>query len=143
MSVNNTTTTNTPSSGFKGIAPNIFTGDRSQLDAFWNEFCRYRMLNWQNDTMSVPFYWILTILSYMKGPLVEDWVNVVNKELEQHTNTANLGHIVETDEVLWTEFETAFKSAWKDTARLASAYDQLMKLVMKDLDMDMYTAMFE
>jgi hypothetical protein len=32
--------------------------------------------------MSIPFYWILTILSYMKGPLVEDWVNMVNKELE-------------------------------------------------------------
>jgi hypothetical protein len=82
MSVNNTTTTNTPSGRFKGIALNIFTGDQSRSDTFWNEFRRYRMLNCQNDAMSIPFYWILTILSYMKGPLVEDWVNMVNKELE-------------------------------------------------------------
>jgi hypothetical protein len=142
MSVNNTTT-NAPLGGFKGIAPNIFTGDRSRLDAFWNEFCHYRLLNRQNNARSVPFYRILTCLSYMKGPLVEDWVNAIDKELEQRTNTANWGHVAETDEVLWNEFETAFKLAWKDTARSASVYNQLMKLVMKDLDIDTYTATFE
>jgi hypothetical protein len=47
------------------------------------------------------------------------------------------------DKVLWTEFESDFKSAWKDTARSASVYDQLMKLTMKDLNVDTYTAMFE
>jgi hypothetical protein len=101
------------------------------------------MLNRQNNAMSTPFYGILMALSYIKGPLVEDWVNVIDKELEERTNTANPGHVTETDEVLWNEFEATFKSTWKDTARSASTYDQLMKLVMKDLDMDMYTTMFE
>jgi hypothetical protein len=143
MSVNNTATVNSPSSRFKGIAPNIFMGDHSHLDAFWNEFHRYRMLNQQNDTMSTPFYHILTALSYIKGPIVEDWVNTIDKELEQRTDTTILGHVTETDKILWDEFEAAFKSAWKDTTQSASTYNQLMKLVMKDLDVDTYTATFE
>jgi hypothetical protein len=101
------------------------------------------MLNHQNDAMSVPFYCILTVLSYMKGPIVEDWVNAVDKDLEQCTDTTTPGHITETDEVLWDKFKAAFKLAWKDTARSASMYDQLMKLVMKDLDINTYTATFE
>jgi hypothetical protein len=115
MSVNNTTT-NAPSGGFKGIAPNIFTGDHSRSDAFWNEFCHYRMLNRQNNAMSIPFYRILTVLSYIKGPIVEDWVNAVDKDLERRTDTTVPGHVAETDEVLWDGFEAAYKSAWKDTA---------------------------
>jgi hypothetical protein len=115
MSVNNTTT-NSPSGRFKGIAPNIFTGDCSHSDAFWNEFCRYRMLNWQNNAMSTLFYRILMALSYIKGPIVEDWVNAIDKDLERCTDTTVPGHVAEMDKVLWDKFEAAFKSAWKDTA---------------------------
>jgi hypothetical protein len=48
------------------------------------------MLNQQNDTMSTPFYHILMVLSYIKGPIVEDWVNMIDKELEQCTDTTIL-----------------------------------------------------
>jgi arginine utilization protein RocB len=47
------------------------------------------------------------------------------------------------NEVLWTEVETAFQSAWKDTAKTQSAYDQLMKLQMKDLKVNTYNTTFE
>jgi hypothetical protein len=56
---------------------------------------------------------------------------------------ATPGYVTETDKTLWDKFEIVFKLAWKDTAHSASAYDQLMKLVMKDLDVDTYTAMFK
>jgi hypothetical protein len=74
------------------------------------------MLNRQNNAMSIPFYRILTVLSYIKGPIVEDWVNAVDKDLERRTDTTVPGHVAETDEVLWDGFEAAYKSAWKDTA---------------------------
>jgi hypothetical protein len=69
------------------------------------------MLNRQNDTMSTLFYRILTALSYIKGPIVEDWVNAIDKELERRTDTTIPGHIAETNETLWDKFEIAFKLA--------------------------------
>jgi hypothetical protein len=86
----------------------------------------------------VPFFCVLTALSYIKGPLIEDWVNSQASLLEQHTDTTCVPHATEANEVLWTEFETAFHSAWKDTAKTQSTYNQLMKLQMKDLEIDTY-----
>jgi len=149
MSANVTTTGGTgstgtpPNGGLKGIAPGIFNGDRSRSDAFWNEFRRYRLLNRNNESINVPFYRVLTALSYIKGPLVEDWVNAQSEELEKRIDTSRHGYVTETNEILWQEFESAFRSAWKDTARTQSAYDQLRKLAMRDLDIDTYNATFE
>jgi hypothetical protein len=145
MSANVTTVapTHTPSSnGLKGTAPAVFNGDRSRSESFWNEFRRYRLLNRNNDSISIPFFRVLTALSYIKGPLVEDWVNACDIELEKRTDPTKPGSVRENDEVLWTEFETAFKAAWTDTAKVQSAYSQLMKLQMKELDIDTYNATF-
>jgi hypothetical protein len=144
MSVNATTTTGvTPSNGMKGVVPAIFNGDRSKSDSFWNEFRRYRLLNRKNESVSIPFYRVLTVLSYIRGPIVEDWVNAQAGLLERRVDTTQTPHVAETDEILWDEFEAAFQSAWKDTAKTQSAYDQLMKLQMKDLEVDTYNATFE
>jgi ABC-type uncharacterized transport system involved in gliding motility auxiliary subunit len=101
------------------------------------------MLNHNNEAISIPFYWVLTALSYIKGPIVEDWVNVQGEALKRQVDTTHVPHIATTDEVLWTMFKSNFKLARKDTAQLASSYDQLMKLTMKDLDVDTHTAIFE
>jgi len=78
----------------------------------------------------------------MRGPNIDAWVNAQETALEaKTTRTAN--PIVETNEVLWNEFETAFKAAWKDTTCTQSAYEQLMKLEMKNGDIDTYIATFE
>jgi hypothetical protein len=77
-----------------------------------------------------------------KDPLVEDWVNACDMELERRTDSTKPGSVRENDEILWREFETAFKAAWTDTAKVQSAYSQLMKLQMKDLDIDTYNATF-
>lgn len=82
-------------------------------------------------------------LSYIKGPLVEDWVTSQARKLATSIDPTKCVHILETDEILWLNFKTAFKNAWKDTAHSQSAYDQLINLCMKDLDIDTYTATFE
>ncbi|KAH8997726.1 hypothetical protein EDB86DRAFT_2914769 [Lactarius hatsudake] len=51
--------------------------------------------------------------------------------------------IPETDEVLWTDFETAFKTAWTDTLSKQHAYQQLVTLAMSEDDIDAYIATFE
>jgi hypothetical protein len=145
MSANVTTVAPThapPSNRLKGTAPAVFNGDRSRSKSFWNEFRRYRLLNRNNDSISIPFFRVLTALSYIKGPLVEDWVNACDVELEKRTDLTKPGSVRESNETLWREFEAAFKAAWTDTTKVQSAYSQLMKLQMKDLDIDTYNATF-
>lgn len=79
----------------------------------------------------------------MKGPLVKDWVNAQDRILENQVDITKTSHVLKSDEILWVEFEQAFKSAWKDTAKSQSGYNQLMKLTMRDLDVDTYMVMFE
>jgi hypothetical protein len=74
--------------------------------------------------------------------MVEDWVNAQDKELEQCTDNTKPGSVCKNDEILWQEFEAAFKGAWTDTTKVQSAYSQLMNLKMKDLDIDTYNATF-
>ena len=127
----------------RGMAPSIFTGDRSRSDAFTSEFRRYRLLNRNNDAIANPFNRDLTALSYIKGPLVEDWVSSQDRCLERCLDPLHADYVPDTSETLWLEFEATFKSAWKDSEKTQSAYKQLMKLTMKDLDVDSYIATFE
>ena len=92
--------------------------------------------------MSNPFSRVIHALSYMRGPNIDAWVDAQETALEAKT-TRTTNPIAETDEVLWNEFETAFKAMWKDTTRTQSAYEQLMKLEMKNGNVDTYIATFE
>ena len=49
----------------------------------------------------------------------------------------------EDNEVLWSEFETAFLAAWTDMSKKQNMYDQLMCLTMNGWDIDMYIATFD
>lgn len=93
--------------------------------------------------MKIPFYQVLMALSYIKGPLVKDWVTSQAWKLANSIDMTKCMHLLKDDELLWNNFETVFKNAWKDTTRSQSAYDQLINLCMKDLDIDMYTATFK
>ena len=74
---------------------------------------------------------------------MDDWVGTQDRRLEQCLNWMRVDFIPNTDNVLWTDFEMAFKSAWRDSEKKQSAYKQLMKLTMKDLDVDSYVATFD
>ena len=93
--------------------------------------------------MTLPFDCVLMALSYIRGPLVDDWVDAQETHLTTRTDTTQATHVPETDPVLWTEFATAFKDAWKDTSKKQNAHDQLRKLVMKGWDIDTYIVTFE
>ena len=64
-----------------GTAPTIFDGTRSKADDFWSQFRRYKLLNRTKDTMNKPFDQVLTALSYMRGPLIDDWVDTQEQHL--------------------------------------------------------------
>src|SRR6266571_8081544 len=92
--------------------------------------------------MTNPFSRVIHALSYMRSPNIDAWVDAQETALEaKTTRTAN--PIAETDKVLWNKFEAAFKATWKDTTRTQNAYEQLMKLEMKNGDVNTYIATFE
>ena len=147
MSVNVTTTTpaqNVPSNGgMRGVPPTIFDGTRSRADDFVGQFRRFKMVNRTHEAMKTPYDRVLTALTYIRGPLINDWVEQQEKKLIERTNTTKRGHVQESDEVLWNEFETAFLAAWTDTSKKQNAYDQLMRLTMNGWDVDTYITTFD
>ena len=145
MAVNTSTVApmgNPSSGGMTGIAPTIFDGKRSSAENFLKAFRRYKMMNEHNNIMNVPFLRIFTTLSYIHGPLVEDWVNTQDEWLEKRVDTTKTGHLARSDEALWEEFVVNFKTAWKDTAKTQNTYDQLMKLTMDGWNIDTYNVTF-
>ena len=147
MSVNVTTTApaqNPPSNGgMRGVPPTIFDGTRSRADDFMGQFRQFKMVNRTHEAMKVPYDRVLTALTYMRGPLINDWIDQQEKKLEARVDTTKRGHVQETDEVLWNDFEAAFLAAWTDTSKKQNAYDQLMRLTMNGWDVDTYIAMFD
>jgi hypothetical protein len=129
--------------GMRGVPPSVFDGTCSHADEFWAQFCRYKLVNRTHDSMTKPFDRVLTALTYICGPMINDWVNSQEESLADRTDTTKRGWVQETDEVLWTEFETAFRAAWTDTTKKQTAYDQLMKLTMQGWDINTYIATFD
>lgn len=147
MSVNVTTTApaqNAPSSGgMRGVPPTIFDGTQSCTDEFWAQFCRFRMVNQSHEAMIESFNWVLTALTYIWGPLINNWVDNQEKVLTDRIDTTQRNWVREDNEVLWQEFETAFHDAWTNTGKKQNAYNQLMCLTMNSWDIDTYIAMFD
>jgi hypothetical protein len=93
--------------------------------------------------MVKPFDRVLTCLSYICGPLIEDWVNAHEQDLSDRVDVTKANHVMETNKVLWTEFTTAFADTWKDTRKKQNTYEQLMRLQMNGWDINTYIATFE
>ena len=147
MSVNVTTTTpaqNAPSNrGMRGVPPTIFDGTRSKADNFWGQFRRFKLVNRAHEAMKVPFDRVLTALTYMQGPPINDWVDQQEKKLATQIDLTKRNAVREDDEILWSEFKTSFLDAWTDTLKKQNAYNQLMRLTMNGWDVDMYIATFD
>ena len=126
-----------------GIPPAIFDGTHALADEFWAQFRWYKMVNCTHNSMTKAYDRVLTALTYIRGPMVNDWVNTQENNLVTRTDTTHPNHVREDDERLWTEFEMAFQDAWTDTSKKQNTYDQLMKLTMAGWDIDTYIATFE
>ena len=87
MSVNVTTAmtaSNPPSTGgMRRVPPTLFDGTRSNADDFWGQFRQFKMVNRAHNAMRVPYDRVLTALTYMRGPLINDWVDQQEKKLAE------------------------------------------------------------
>jgi Retrotransposon gag protein len=89
--------------------------------------------------MREPYNHIMMMLSYMKGPKIDDWVREKATLLETAvTNrTAN-----PNDEHVWNTFLEEFMDAFTDTTRREQATLDLINIQMKGEDLDTYISTF-
>jgi hypothetical protein len=95
-----------------GSPPNIFDGTRDKVDLFLQAFGLYRAINRRHITMREPYNRIMMMLSYMKGPKIDNWVREKATLLE--TAVSN-GTANPNDEHVWNTFLEEFTDAFTDT----------------------------
>ncbi|KAH9083552.1 hypothetical protein EDB83DRAFT_27286 [Lactarius deliciosus] len=127
---------------FKPAIPTTFAGNRAESEQFLREFRQFRRNNRDHASILSPYLRVGLACSFIRGPIVNDWVDIMERTLDADT-TRTANPIAETDEVLWTNFEASFKSAWTDTLSKQNAYQQLTTLVRSGDNIDEYIATFE
>ena len=55
-----------------GIPPTIFDGTRALADEFWAQFRQYKMVNRTHNSMTKAYDRVLTTLTSIRGPVVND-----------------------------------------------------------------------
>ena len=126
-----------------GKQPPVFDETRLKADNFWRAFKIYCILNKDTNTIKSPFNRAALAISFIAGPNVNNWAKHQLDQLEEKMSLTNPNHYAETDEQLWTEFETAFQATYQDTTQAQDAYTALMQLEMKGWDINMYIATFD
>jgi Retrotransposon gag protein/Zinc knuckle len=122
-----------------GSPPNIFDGTRDKVNSFLQAFGLYRAINCRHITMREPYNRIMMMLSYMKGPKIDDWVweRAMLLEMVVSNGTANLN-----DKHVWNTFIEEFTEAFTDTTRREQATLDLINIQMKGEDLDTYISTF-
>ena len=123
----------------KGNPPTIFTGDQSKSDDFLREFKIYCMANSQNNSMLVPLDRIGLAISFICGPMVNNWVEHMMNWIDRHLAQGINPH----DERLWATFTHAFQQSFTDTTKVQNAHQKLMHVKMKGDVLDDYIAEFQ
>jgi hypothetical protein len=97
-----------------GSPPNVFDGTRDKVDSFLQAFGLYRAINCRYITMREPYNRIMMMLSYIKGPKIDNWVH--EKAMLLETAVSN-GMANPNNEHVWNTFIKEFIEAFTDTTR--------------------------
>ena len=81
-------------------------------------------------------------LTLIKGPLVDDWASNQVQALEEKVNCP-VNPIGQDQEVLWTDFVTAFNSNYTDVTKKQQALGVLYQLHMQKDRFDDYVTIFK
>ncbi len=95
-------------------------------------------MNPHMEQLAVPYQRSMMFLSYIQGPLVNDWV----KEQAQWLIDQVMGGVPHAEENLWITIETRFHQAYTDTAEKQKAQHNIRDLKMKGNNLDGFIAQF-
>ncbi|KAH9063689.1 hypothetical protein EDB83DRAFT_2519849 [Lactarius deliciosus] len=124
---------------FFGREPTPFTGDRTKAAEFFTQWELFVNLNDENLIMRTPYRKAMLFLTYIQGPLVNEWILSTANWLKQEKRT-----IGPNDPWLWQAVEVGFKRQFTDTLEEEKARQELRARVkMEKGDIDSYIAKFE
>jgi hypothetical protein len=124
-----------------GNTPLIFTGDRSRAEEFITQWQLYEGVNITNDLIRNAYQRAMLFLTYIQGPVVNEWVKGVNAWLR--------GQIINqrwapTDERLWNEVFDSFNRQFANVMEQEDAQAALAKgLQLERGDLDKLITEFE
>ena len=103
-----------------------------------NKFNLYRLANMEAVQMRVPMKCAALLLSFIKGPNVDDWVQQrTNEILDQFNRTGD-----QLDEDYWTNLGQQFMNTFWDTASRERAETKLCGLPWIPGDVDTFIVQF-
>ena len=129
-------------SGWTGNPPQLFDGNRAKSELFLRQFDMYKSMNNGITTMSNPYRRVIFALSFIRGPNIDNWVDAQLQELKTKVSRQQ-NPVGRDEEVLWTEFETAFKGAYTNTTQKQSTYLALQGMKMQGQNLDSFIATFK
>jgi hypothetical protein len=124
-----------------GNTPLIFKGERSRAEEFITQWQLYEGVNITNDLMRNAYQRAMLFLTYIQGPVVNEWVKGVNAWLR--------GQIIHqrwapTDERLWVEVFDSFNTQFANIMEQEDAQAALAKGLQLDKgDLDKLITEFE
>jgi hypothetical protein len=124
-----------------GNTPLIFKGERSRAEEFITQWQLYEGVNITNDLMRNAYQRAMLFLTYIQGPIVNEWVKGVNAWLR--------GQIIQegwapTDERLWAEVFDSFNRQFANVMEQEDAQAALAKgLQLEKGDLDKLITEFE
>jgi hypothetical protein len=124
-----------------GNTPLIFKGERSRAEEFITQWQLYEGVNITNDLMRNAYQRAMLFLTYIQGPIVNEWVKGVNAWLR--------GQIIHqrwapTDERLWIEVFDSFNGQFANVMEQEDAQAALAKGLQLDKgDLDKLITEFE
>jgi hypothetical protein len=124
-----------------GNTPLIFKGEHSRAEEFITQWQLYEGVNITNDLMRNAYQRAMLFLTYIQGPIVNEWVKGVNAWLQ--------GQIIHqrwapTDERLWTEVFDSFNRQFANVMEQEDAQAALAKGLQLDKgDLDKLITEFE
>ena len=124
-----------------GNPPSVFNGDKTKSEEFSTQWQLYEGVNMTNNQMRIPFQRAMLFLTYLQGPLVNEWVKAMSAWLRlQITNF----HVQLDDEWLWESTMQAFNRQFADVLEQEKAKALLRKgFKMEGGDLDAYISKFE
>jgi hypothetical protein len=124
-----------------GNTPLIFKGERSRAEEFITQWQLYEGVNITNDLMRNAYQRAMLFLTYIQGPIVNEWVKGVNAWLR--------GQIIHQgwaphDERLWAEVFDSFNRQFANVMEQEDAQAALAKgLQLEKGDLDKLITEFE
>jgi hypothetical protein len=124
-----------------GNTPLIFKGDRARAEEFITQWQLYEGVNITNDLIRNAYQRAMLFLTYIQGPIVNEWVKGVNAWLR--------GQIINqrwapTDERLWNEVFDSFNRQFANVMEQEDAQAALAKgLQLEKGDLDKLITEYE